>query len=610
MRTTARSRALVTCFGMVVVFTGFSYRLIQVQVARADEFTSEAAAKHVNKQIIHARRGTIQDAHGEALAQNEPVKTVVADASLINDHEAFAALIAGPLEIPETVLNGKLARMVKSKSTGNLEPCRYIVLKKDVPETTANQIAQIAAAAAPQPKGPKIPKSIVSNPDAIGFEQDFIRVYPNGSLLCHVLGYTNGEGLGVEGVERSMEQHLRGENGFRFIERDRIGREIVPYRGQERDARNGCDVRLTIDMGLQNIVEQELQTAVKLYRPKSATVILMRPQTGEILAMATRPNFDLNKQSGVPEQNRRNRAITDILEPGSTFKIVTTAAALSERLVKPETMIYCENGYWEWCKLKDHHPYAEISVSDILMRSSNIGTAKLAAQLGDQRFYEYTRKFGFGERTGVALPGEVGGILHPPHLWSKISITRIPMGQEVAATPLQVVTAMAAIANGGRLLLPQIVSEIVDESGATVARFPAQEVRRVASQKACEAVSEALIRVVSKKGTAQFAAVPGYDVAGKTGTAQKYDENGKVTHDKYVVSFVGYLPARDPAFVGLVIFDEAHAKPGENYGGLVAAPVFSRIGERAARYLGLKPTRIELPDGSKVAVDASTLRDQ
>ncbi|MGB8169907.1 MAG: penicillin-binding protein 2 [Chthoniobacteraceae bacterium] len=602
MKTSARSRALITCFGLAGVFTLFSFRLIQVQVAMAEEFTTEAANKHINKQVIYARRGIIQDIHGEPLAQNEPVKTVVADASLIKDRDAFAALIAGPLGVPEKVISGKLSSMVKSKVTGKLEPRRYIVLKKDVPETAATQLGQIALAAKS--------KGVIANPEAIRFEQDFIRTYPNGSLLCHVLGFTNGENMGMDGVERTMEQYLRGNDGFRFIERDRTGREIVPYRGQERDARNGCNVKLTIDMGLQNIVEQELTAAVKQYRPKSATVILMKPQTGEILAMSTRPNFDLNEQSGVPEDHRRNRAITDIVEPGSTFKIVTTAAALTERIVRADTMIFCENGYWEWCKLHDHHPYSDLSVEDILVHSSNIGVGKLAAQLGDQRFYEYARKFGFGERTGVALPGEIGGILHPPHLWSKISLTRLPMGQEVAATPLQIVAATCAVANGGTLMLPQIVSEIVDDEGRTISQFPPQEVRRVASQKACEAVRDALMRVVSKKGTAALAAVPGYDVAGKTGTAQKPDENGKMTHEKYVVSFVGYMPAKDPAFVALVMLDEAQAKHGENYGGLVAAPVFAKIGERAARYLGLKPTKVELPDGTTVALDASKLRDQ
>jgi cell division protein FtsI (penicillin-binding protein 3)/stage V sporulation protein D (sporulation-specific penicillin-binding protein) len=602
MKTSARSRALVTCFGMAGVFTFFSARLIQVQVAMADEFITEAAIKHVNKQVIYARRGIISDIHGEPLAQNEPVKTVVADASLIKDREGFAALIAGPLDIPETVLNGKLSRLVKSKLTGKLEPCRYIVLKKDVPETNATQLAQLAIDAKT--------RGLVANPEAIRFEQDFVRTYPNGPLLCHALGFTNGENLGMDGVEHTMEQYLRGSDGFRYIERDRTGREIVPYRGQECAARNGCNVKITIDMGLQNIVEQELAIAVKQYHPKSATVILMKPQTGEILAMTSRPNFDLNKQSGVPEDFRRNRAITDIFEPGSTFKLVTTAAALTERLVHPDTMIFCENGYWEWCKLHDHHPYSDLSVEDILVHSSNIGSAKLAAQLGDQRFYEYARKFGFGERTGIALPGEVGGILHPPHLWSKISLTRLPMGQEVAATPLQIVTATAAIANGGMLMMPQIINEITDDEGKTIARFPPQEVRRVASQKACDAVCDALMRVVGKKGTAPGAAVPGFDVAGKTGTAQKADENGKMNHEKYVVSFVGYMPAKDPAFVALVLFDEAQAAPGANFGGTVAAPVFANIAARAARYLGLKPTKIELPEGAAVAVDASKLRDQ
>jgi cell division protein FtsI (penicillin-binding protein 3)/stage V sporulation protein D (sporulation-specific penicillin-binding protein) len=602
MKTSARSRALFTCFGLAGIFTLFSFRLIQVQVARADEFTAEATAKHATKQVIYARRGLIEDIHGEPLAQNEPVKTVVADASLIKDREAFAALIAAPLEVPEAVIGGKLARMVRSKVTGKLDPCRYIVLKKDVPETTAARLAQLVAEAKA--------KGVVSNLEAIRFEQDFIRSYPNGSLLCHVLGFTNGENIGMDGVERTMEQYLHGDDGFRNTERDRVGREIVAYRGEEHAARDGRNVKITIDMGLQNIVEQELAIAVRQYRPKSATVILMKPQTGEILAMATRPNFDLNKQSGVPEDFRRNRAITDILEPGSTFKIVTTAAALTERLVRPDTMIFCENGYWEWCKLHDHHPYSDLSVEDILVHSSNIGVGKLAAQLGDQRFYGYARKFGFGERTGVALPGEVGGILHPPHLWSKISLTRLPMGQEVAATPLQIVTATSAIANGGTLMMPQIVSEIVDNDGQTIVKFQPQEVRRVASQKACEAVRDALMRVVSKKGTAALAEVPGFDVAGKTGTAQKADENGKVTHEKYVVSFVGYMPAKDPAFVGLVLLDEAQTKHGENYGGLVAAPVFARIGERGARYLGLKPTKIEEPDGTSVAIDSSKLRDQ
>ena len=337
----------------------------------------------------------------------------------------------------------------------------------------------------------------------------------------------------------------------------------------------------------------------------------MQPQTGAILAMASRPNFDLNQQAGVPEDHRRNRAISDMVEPGSIFKIVTTAAALTERLIHPETPIFCENGFWAAYRLHDHHPYASLSVHDGLVKSSNIMMAKLGIQLGDQKFYEYVRKFGFGERTGISLPGEVSGIVHPPHRWSKLSITRMPMGQEVTATPLQVTTAMCAIANGGRLLLPQIVREITDSEGRTTAQFPPQEVRRVAGREATEALRSMLVEVVSKKGTAQLAAVPGYTVAGKTGTAQKYDEKTHLpTHDKYVVSFLGYMPAEDPAFVGLVMLDEAQAKSGLNYGGLIAAPVFSKIGERAARYLHLQPTVLEVPGVLTTALDPAQLRDQ
>jgi cell division protein FtsI (penicillin-binding protein 3)/stage V sporulation protein D (sporulation-specific penicillin-binding protein) len=362
-------------------------------------------------------------------------------------------------------------------------------------------------------------------------------------------------------------------------------------------------------MGLQNIVETELDNAIKQFHPKSATVILMQPRTGEILALANRPNFNLNVQDNVPPDHRRNRAITDRVEPGSTFKIVTTAAALTERIVRPTTMIFCENGYFPWCKLHDHRAYADLSVNDILVKSSNIGVAKLAIQLGDQKFYEYVRRFGFGERTGVNLPGEVGGTVHPPFSWTKLSITRMPMGQEVDATPLQITAAMCAIANGGHLMMPQIIRDITDEQGKVLTSFPPQEVRQVASKTATDSVRAALIEVVGPKGTAALAHVAGFTVAGKTGTAQKVRPEGGYDHEKYVVSFLGFMPAEDPAFVGLVLIDEAQVPHDKNYGGMVAAPVFSRIGEKAARYLGLVPSP-EIPAGSVVAGQSMNFRDQ
>lgn len=554
-----------------------------------------AADNHAVKQTIYARRGSILDAHGLPLAQNEPVKTVVADGSLIKDPEAMAALLAKPLAMSEKVLLEKLTRKYFSKREGVELPSRYIVLKKEVPELVATAIGDQLAEAKLR---------------GIFFEQESIRVYPNADMLCHVLGYIDHDNRGIEGIERVMDDYLHGHDGFRYTERDRTGKEIVPYRGQERPPRDGCNVSLTIDMGLQTIVESELDAACKQYRPKMAICILMRPQTGEILALANRPHYNLNQQEGVPPEHRKNRAIMDMVEPGSTFKIVTTAAALAQKLVGPSTMIFCENGSYTFGgkTLHDHHPYAELSVGDILVKSSNIGVAKMGLQLGDQRLYEYIRRFGFGERTGINLPGEIGGIVHPPHRWSKISIVQMPMGQGVGVTPLQVVTATSVIANGGKLMMPQIVREVTDEHGETLTSFPPVEVRRVVPETVANQVRDALIEVTSKRGTAQLARVAGFKVAGKTGTAQKVSPNGGYEHGKYVVSFSGFMPADKPEFAALVMFDEANTKPGENYGGLVAAPVFSRIAERAARYLNLQPSPEE-PESSLIATKAEHMRD-
>ncbi|PZR76173.1 MAG: penicillin-binding protein 2, partial [Chthoniobacterales bacterium] len=362
--------------------------------------------------------------------------------------------------------------------------------------------------------------------------------------------------------------------------------------GQERAPRDGYQVHLTIDLNLQNIVEQEIDAAVREYRPEKATIILMRPQTGEILAMANRPNFDLNQRNTARPEQMKNRAIIDMMEPGSTFKIVTAAAALNERKVRPDTTIFCENGLWNFGgrPLHDHKPYGELSVQDILIKSSNIGAAKLALSLGDQKFYEYIRRFGFGERTGVELPGEISGVIRPPQSWSKISITRIPMGHEVGVTPLQMTMAMATIANGGKLVTPRIVKSVTTADGKTISEFSPQILRQVISPETSREVATALRGVVSDRGTAAAAAVPGFNIAGKTGTAQKVDPHGGYEHGKEVVSFSGFLPADHPEFVAFVVLDDAKtSKPELNYGGQVAGPIFSRIAEKAARYLDLEP---------------------
>jgi cell division protein FtsI/penicillin-binding protein 2 len=571
MMGSSKVRAWVACFGLAVCFTGFSWRLVYLQVSKHDEYSALAAEKHVNKQIIQARRGLIQDVNREPLAANEPVQTVIADGSLINDAAGIAELLAGPLEMDSRELEKRLRT-----------DRRYVVLKKRVPENVAKQLAN---------------RLRVRSLRGISFEQDSVRFYPNGRMLCHVLGFMNAGHEGVQGIERTMDDYLRGRDGFRFTERDRTGKELVLYRGQERPARDGCNVRLTIDMCLQNIVETELDAACAQFKPKGAVVILMRPKTGEILAMANRPHFDANQPGEGQGEQMKNAAIIDMVEPGSTFKIVTAAGALNERVVRLDSTIFCENGYYNVAgrPLRDHHGYGELTVEDVLVKSSNIGAAKIAMQLGEQRLYEYIRRFGFGERTGIALPGEISGLVHPPHRWSKISITRIPMGHEVGVTPIQIVAAMAAIANGGKLMLPQIIHEIVDGDGAPVATFPPVEIRQVVSPATAKMVTTALKGVVGAHGTAALARVNGYSVAGKTGTAQKVDPKGGYAPGKYVVSFAGFMPADDPQIVALVMLDDATTKAGENYGGLVAAPIFSRIGEKAARYLNLTPEPEPLP---------------
>ena len=566
MKRGSKVRMLVACFGLSAFFTGFSCRLVDLQVVKHEQYTEMAVEKHVNKQIIYAQRGAIQDVHQETIADNEPIKTVVADGALVTNPAAVAATLAPMLQMDRA----KLQEMLTSDR-------RYIIIKKHVPESTVNDLTT------------KLRRSSLRG---IYFEQDSARIYPNGPMLCHVLGFMDHTHQGVQGIEKSMDSYLRGHDGFRYTERDRTGKEIVLYRGQERPARAGCNVRLTIDMGLQNIVEMELDAAVKQFRPKSAIVILMRPKTGEILALANRPNFDVNNVGSFQPEDMKNRAIVDMVEPGSTFKIVTAAAALNEKAVHANTMIFCENGRYLYAgkTLKDHHSYGDLSVEDILVKSSNIGAAKLGMMLGEQRLYEYIRRFGFGERTGVNLPGEINGLVHPPHQWSKISISRIPMGQGVGVTPMQTVAAMSAIANGGHLMMPQIVHEIVDEQGATVASYPPVEIRQVVSKQVAAEVRDALKNVVSERGTAALAKVAGFAVAGKTGTAQKVNPNGGgYFDDKYIVSFVGFLPAENPEFVGLVLLDDAKTTAEQNYGGLVAAPIFSRIAEKAARYLNLEP---------------------
>ena len=563
----AKLRAMMVCCAMALVYSSFSYRLIHLQIDQGQAFAALANQSQVFKQVIPAQRGSIRDIHGEVLASDMPLRKVVADGSHLKP-ESFhlvTSLLANTLSMDERALAQKLT-----------PERRYLVIKHQVPEQTAEAL-----------------KSELEHQKLHGiyFEPDSTRIYPNGSLLCHVVGFTDVDGHGIQGIEKSMDRYLEGHTGYRYITRNRAGVELVQHRGLEQEAKNGNNVQLTIDLGLQSIVEHELDAAVKKYAPETATAILMRPKTGEILAMASRPYFDINERATAEPEQMKNRAIIDMIEPGSTFKIVTLSGVLNEKLVRPDTMVNCEGGRWEYCGkiLHDDHLLSTCSVHDVLVYSSNIGAAKLALQLGENRLYNYIKLLGFGDRTGIDLPGEIVGMVHPTNQWSKISITRIPMGQGVAVTPMQMVAAMGAIANNGKLMMPQVIHSITDDQENPIAEFPPMMVRQAVSPETVKAIVPALEDVVLR-GTAKQGAVPGYRVAGKTGTAQKVSPQGGYMSGKYVVSFVGFLPAQDPELVGMVMLDNATTRQGENYGGKVAAPVFASIAEKAMRYLNIDPT--------------------
>lgn len=564
-------RIAFACGIVALIFTIFSGRLVYLHITKNKEYKKLAAEKHLMRQVIHAKRGMILDRNGEILASNLPVRTVVADASLIKKPAAVAALASQFLGLKEADVLRKISSQKK-----------YIVLKKEVPEEV-----YVAMEAAMQK----------ANLRGVTFEQDAIRTYPNGETLGHVLGFLDHDGKGVQGIELTMNNLLAGKNGYRFIERDRTGKEIMLYRGTEQEPVHGSNIRLSIDMSLQSIIEEEIDKTFKELKPETVTGIMLDPKTGEVLAMANRPCFNPNEPGKAEPEQMKNRAIIDMVEPGSTFKIVVAAGALNEGTVTEKTSIFCENGRFLYGGriLKDHHGYGDMNVHEILVKSSNIGSAKMAMLMGGDKYYEYVRKFGFGDRHGIELPGEICGLVHPPARWDKLTITRMPMGQSVAVTPLQITMGMSVIANGGHLMTPHIIKSVEDRDGTKILEKTPKVVREVVPEKTARFIANALVGVTQPGGTATYARVNGFEVAGKTGTAQKVSSKGGYAAGKYVVSFVGFMPAEDPRFVCLIMVDDAKIASSLNYGGLVAAPVFSRVAEKAARHFDLTPTLPPIP---------------
>jgi cell division protein FtsI/penicillin-binding protein 2 len=437
-----------------------------------------------------------------------------------------------------------------------------------------------------------------------------LRDYPNRMLAAHVLGFVgmtnlevNGvqlqDNVGVEGIEKSFNSKLAGVRGWRRTETDRRGRELVSLRSEDVAPRDGFDVVLTIDSVIQSILESALADGMKQHSPISISGIVARPRTGEILAMATLPTFDPNNPGGAPPEARRNRVIADIAEPGSTFKIVTISGALNDETVRLTDTFDCENGHFAFAGkvLHDHEPYGVLTLLEGIMKSSNILAAKVGIKMGEARLADYIRNYGFGTRTGVPLPGEVPGIVHPVKNWSKVSIAQLPMGQGISVTRLQMLMTMCAIANKGQLMRPMLVDRLEDNEHNLVAKYSPQRVRQVIGERAAKDMVQALKTVVSPKGTAPKAVLDHYTAAGKTGTAQKV-ENG-VYVKKYFSSFIGFFPADNPELCISVTMDE----PKEGYyGGAVAGPIFKQIAESAARYLSIPPEDNEAVATNQIAL--------
>lgn len=597
MAKTIQFRKLFALAFLLSAALGFlGYRLVVLQVFRHDEL--RAQARRNTQRVIEREplRGQIRDVRRVPLATSVEAKIVCADPKIIGEHFKEMAHVLSPLlQMDEADLAQKLQpRIVRYLTNGEPVIDQYVVLKNKVPLEDWEKIHEAVTKNSYGMDGKltKSEKSTLRNlRKSIFAEEDQLRVYPNHALAAHVLGYVgvgdNGEMVGRNGIELSMESQLAGVRGWRRTELDNRRRELVAYRDQDVEAHDGMNVFLTIDAVLQNIVEKQLAEAMREHTPISASAIIVRPRTGEILAMATLPNFDPNEPGASPMAALRNRVICDIAEPGSTFKIVVVSGALNDNLVKLTDPFFCENGHFLYGGrvLHDHESYGTLTVQSILTKSSNIGAAKIGIKMGEDRLYDYIRKFGFGDRTGLPLAGEVGGIVHPVDDWSKVSIAQIPMGHGIAVTPLQMVMAMSAIANDGRLMQPMLIDHLEDENGHVVAKYQPQVVREVVSSTTAREMVKALKTVVSSDGTAVKAKLEHYIVAGKTGTAQKA-EHGHYVPGKYFASFIGFFPADNPELCISVVLDEP--KNG-HYGGQTAAPFFRNIAESAAHYLNIKP---------------------
>jgi cell division protein FtsI (penicillin-binding protein 3) len=530
----------------LLALLGGTLRAGWLATVKADDLQERASSQQVEHLIMPARRGTIGDRHGVELAVSEDATTVFANPFLVREPTKTARMLAPLIQRPEH----ELVRALSDRKKG------FVYLRRKLDAARGDRVERLAL-------------------EGIGTMAEPKRRYPQGTLASQLLGTVGTDGVGLAGLEAARERELHGVDGRRRLVKDALGKPISIV--ELKRARRGTDLRLTIDAALQERTEAVLGEVAARFAPKGATALVMDPRNGEILALANEPAVDAGAFGAAPTYARQNRAVAASYEPGSTFKAFTVAGALEERLATPARRLDLPPTIQVADReISEPHErgYVSLSVAEILAQSSNVGAVKLGIELGPVRFDRWVRRFGFGSPTGVDVPGEGPGIVPAPRDYSGSSLGNLPLGQGLAVTPVQTAAAYAAIANGGVMPRPHVVAG---------ARAP---VRRVLSPQTAAQVARMLEGVLGPGGTAQEAAIPGYRLAGKTGTAQKPDGLGGYSKTKYVASFVGFAPARRPRLLVAVMVDEPR---GQIYGGEVAAPAFERIVSFALPYLRIPP---------------------
>ena len=633
MKSSFQTRCFLLCSILVIGLSLLSGRLVQIQLVDRHRYAESSRRAFHRVEKLPAIRGMIVDRREEPLAKSIPVATVYVDKNHLLDPKLASYGLAYQEASEEPGWND-LEPGVQRKRINGL---RGEILSRDPAEAIVSKHLAYAVGVLARPLGMRreelrdkiesskgkwvpiakdLPEDVADNlREAVdkhwiqGFEfQNAIkRWYTAPNLATHLIGFTgeveetDEQGktqtrvVGRFGVEYTMEEYLAGRDGWREHCRDARGLVVPGNSASLLPPRAGLNVQLTIDMGLQAIIEEEMDACLEEYKSVRGAVVLMDPKTGEILAMASRPHFDLNHKEDVAK-NGFNFALQAIYEPGSTFKVVATSGVLNEGLATPFTSVYCHNGNFVEGKIQvpDHHPYGNLTLEGVLIKSSNIGAYKFARQLGAKRFFDYAHNFGFGRKTGILLSGESSGIAK--NTGNAVDYSRASYGYALNVTPLQMACAYSVIAGDGKRLKPKIIKSLVANDGTVVETFPTQVVSEVLKPATARKMREALQKVTETGGTATLAAVPGFKVAGKTGTAKRHNPNGRgYLANSYTVSFAGMLPAQDPAFVCVVVIDDPRTDKVSRYGGTIAAPAFGRIAARAAAYMNLQPTEPVTP---------------